>query len=62
MNESFAFANGLPNDYSDGYDDTIVGSNYRVFHLHRLDYNYLSAGGNDLANRNLYRNNGADEG
>ena len=62
MKEFFAFANGLPNDYCDGYDDTIEGSNYRVFHLHRLDYNQLSARGNDLTNRNLYRNNGADKG
>jgi len=52
----------LPDDYRDGYDDTIEGSNYGVFHLHRLDYNKLSAGGNDLANRNLYRNNGANKG
>jgi hypothetical protein len=62
MKEFFAFANGLPNDYRDGYDDTIEGSNYGVFHLHRLDYNQLSARGNDLTNRNLYRNNGADKG
>ena len=62
MNEFFAFANGLPNDYGDGYDDAIGGSNYGVFHLHRLDYNQLSAGGNDLTNRNLYRDDGANKG
>jgi hypothetical protein len=62
MNEFFAFANGLPNDYRDGYNDAIGGSNYGVFHLHRLDYYQLSARGNDLTNRNLYRNNGADKG
>ena len=62
MNEFFAFANGLPDDYRDGYNDTIKRSNYGVFHFHRLDYNQLSAGGNDLTNRNLYRNNGADKG
>ena len=39
MNEFLAFANGLPNYYRDGYDDTIKRSDYRVFHLHRLDYN-----------------------
>ena len=62
MNEFLAFSNGLPNDYSDGYDDAIGGSNYGVLHLHRLDYNQLSTDGNGLANRNLYRNNGADKG
>ena len=42
--------------------DAIGGSNYGVFHLHRLDYNQLSAGGNDLTNRNLYRDDGANKG
>jgi hypothetical protein len=62
MNEFLAFANGLPNYYRDGYDDTIKRSNHGVFHLHRLDYNQLSTRGNDLTSHNLYRNNGADKG
>jgi hypothetical protein len=53
MNEFFTFANGLPNGYGNGHNDAIEGSNYGVFHLHRLDYNQLSASGHVLANRNL---------
>ena len=62
MNEFFAFANGLPNGYGNGYNDAIKRGNYRVLHLHRLDYNQLCASGHVLASRNPYRNNGADKG